>query len=182
MKRKISFKDAVVNMELAGARFYRSMKKRVQGGRLKDVLDYLAAAEEEHAGKMKELLSSEPVNRAVEEALEEASGSLVSLVEDPDDLALLAREMTGEDRILRLALSIERDSIGFYTGIVNRLEDPVFIEQFQAVIEEEENHVDELTALISISKRSEEQPAMSSEEMARLLEEARKKDEAGKEE
>jgi len=148
------------DIERNGAAFYRKASEMGALSELRELLQELAAMEDEHqrvfAGMRRALGSGEQMEPSEDEdaalyVRAWADGHVFDLKRDP--LSTLTGEETGE-QVLRTALSMEKDSIAFYTGIREALSEASGRGRVEEIIKEEMKHIIELNQKLSELRRS----------------------------
>ena len=180
MRKFDSLREMVVSVEEDAARFYRSMKERTDDERRRDLFEYIASEEDGHVEVMKELVSDRMTFDAVDRAFEEARKHLLILVDKGEELDMLAKELESEERILKLAISIEEDAARFYGELLKRIDQPAFKSALERIIAEETKHFEMLSDLLHVVRRSEREDMKRSEELEDELKKAIDEDEAKK--
>lgn len=138
-----------LQMERNGAAFYREAKDRADDPSKKEILEDLAAKEDEHEGVFKamlEALGKAPGHETVFDPDEDAAKVLKAWAdgtvfdagaEGPSPLEGLE---TMED-ILRFAIQQEKDSIVFYEGVKRAMKNPGDQAAADRIIAEELGHL-----------------------------------------
>ncbi|MDZ7814857.1 MAG: ferritin family protein [Planctomycetota bacterium] len=141
-------------IERNGARFYRKAAQEVTGLRARGLFEKLAKMEDEH-----ESLFSEMKRKAGDSSLSfdqdtsnEALLYLQALADDrifEDDPTTMLENQYDIAAVLQKAISLERDSIAFYTGMQQLALDEPTRRNLVGIIREEMSHVTYLSNLLS---------------------------------
>jgi len=146
--------EMAVEMERNGAQFYRSAATMPAANAMRRTLMELAAWEEQHEKTFSDiqaqLAGHEPPPMDTEASLY-VQALVDSHVFDANAQELLARCETVED-ILRTAITLEKESIVFYVGFRDMVEEPVTREQLEDIIRQEMRHVAILTNELNMLK------------------------------
>lgn len=143
------------DIEQNGAAFYRKASEMAALSELRELLQELAAMEDEHqrifAGMRRALGGGQQVEPSEHEdaalyVRAWADGHVFDVKRDPS--STLTGGETGEE-VLRMALSMEKDSIAFYTGIREALSETSGRGRIEEIIKEEMGHVVELSHKLS---------------------------------
>jgi rubrerythrin len=180
-KPSLSFRDAVVRFERGAASFYRRIARSVDHPRHVEVLEYLAREEEEHARAMARLARSEDLGPRLAEAFRASEELLFFLVEEAEALTPLAAVLDSQEKILKLALQAEKNSILFYAELRTRADDSLLGPAFDAVLAEERKHFQTFYDLLKLTKAADPDAPVTVGEMRNALRMAAERDEASAE-
>jgi rubrerythrin len=145
-------------IERNGAKFYRAAAKKFPGTR--DVLLDLAAMEDDHektfATMRAELSAGEqeppvldPDGEAQMYLRVMADGHVFNVKADPAEQ--LAGKNTAEE-VLKIAISLEKDSIAFYVGLKEAISRKAGKDKVEAIIKEEFGHIATLNEKLATLK------------------------------
>jgi rubrerythrin len=154
----LSFSEALaaaVRIEENGAAFYEEAAQQSFDPSTADVFSKLAALEKEHlkyfaglaamAGAREDHFETDPKNEFTAAISALADRSVFDLGAGAAGL-LNGRETGGQ--VVRLAISLEKDSIVFYLGLKNALKDPQEAAKLDEIIKEEMRHITILHELL----------------------------------
>jgi len=135
-------------IEVNGARFYRTAAQGVSAFGHKKMLTELAEMEDQHKktfASMREKVKKsttnlifDPDHEAAQYLQAFASGFVFDTTRDPVDL-LKGNESIAQ--ILNMAIGFEKDSIVFYLGLEKVLLDEAEIQHIRSIIKEEMGHI-----------------------------------------
>ncbi len=145
--------EIAVELERNGARFYRKAAENTDNSDFKDTLLTFAAMEDDHERifiKMQDKLKDEewvknafdPDGEAAKYLKAMVEGKIFDLRKDPVEL-LSGHESVAD--ILKLAISLEKDAVNFYTGIKETVTEDLGKTHISRIIKEEMHHVTVLT-------------------------------------
>ena len=136
-----------IQIEKNGENYYRKAVKRTTDPSLQSLLLSLANQEHEHAGWF------EGLKRRVQEPAEpgevaEINGTMLQgLVGNQtfslDDVDV--SELDGVERLLEVAIELEKDTILFYQMLQAFIDDPDILAELNEIIAEENRHVEKLS-------------------------------------
>lgn len=164
-----------MSLERAGARFYRAMAERVGGAKLRELLLFLAEAEDAHV-EFWEGIESDRWAHTAEQPFEDV-GALLALLHGPDEVEELAAAADGEDAVFEIAIRAEEDSIRLYRAMRDRATDPRLAEDLAGIVREEERHRHELVQLRQLARLSDPETLTDRGEIDRGLRAAVEEDE-----
>jgi rubrerythrin len=154
--------DEVLEMaeqiERNGARFYRQAAQGAQDVGVRELLQGLAAMEDGHEklfAKMRANLKKEEIDfNADEQALSYlkawADGHVFDMKSDPVTRIKDQKNMEG---ILNVAIDLEKESIVFYLGMKNGVNNKTYRDRIEEIIKEEMKHIVSLSATLSSLKK-----------------------------
>lgn len=156
MSEQIEFRQAAVAMELATARFYRTLANAVDDPKVKDLLAYLTEEEENHV-KVVERLADIPVQKDLLNAAFQDAGEIMACLSTDyrRDVQACAGAMNNRQEVLRLAMGMEKDAILFYHTLLRHIDRPELAEQIDKMIETEYVHLSRLAKLMNVIRREE---------------------------
>lgn len=144
--------EIAVQIEQRGAAFYRRAAELVDVPAVKEMLEDLAAMEENHevgfetmraAPEILTMLLGDPEGEVVRYLSAFADGTVFPPDEDP---AALLDHTESVAAILSKAITMELKSIAFYQGIADVMSTPIGREKVESIIREERRHVAMLSA------------------------------------
>ncbi|OGL41053.1 MAG: hypothetical protein A2161_18005 [Candidatus Schekmanbacteria bacterium RBG_13_48_7] len=180
MNQNQSFKDLVINLEKNGALLFTRLRDKVPDQRLKDLFNYLAAEEEDHAQQIETMFSSSKNAGILTAAFAKISEKMSVIFEKSVELDILIQRLNSEETILGYALGIEKKSIDLYTGLIHQLSDSDLRNMIQKILVEERNHYESISAILKLQSRSEKDPLTDMEELEKNLKNAVSLDEVKK--
>jgi len=148
-------------MERNGARFYRRAARAADDQRVRDVLERLAAMEDDHeqtfvamraelTGKERAPTVYDPEGEAAGYLRAMVGGHVFDVKTDPST-QLTGKESIGE--IYRTAIGLEKDSVVYYLGIAKFVPESLGEEKVNDIIKEEMGHITLLSnELVSLQK------------------------------
>ena len=172
MDTPVCFRDAVVAMERAAATFYRKLARRKEGAPLREVLEYLANQEEEHSAQLADIVLENTCSEELAQAFDELRPLLGYIIDEGNQLEELLDALDDREKILKLALHTEQNSMLFYSQMASRLRNAALQLQLRRVVEEENEHFNTFFKVLRILEHAEKGPWRSVEETQRLLNEA----------
>ena len=145
-------------IEKNGARFYRQAAQGAQGVKIGELLQSLAAMEDEHGklfAKMRANLKKEEIEFNADEQASLylkawADGHAFDMKSDPVRRIKDQKNMQG---ILKVAIELEKESIAFYLGIKNGVNKKAYRDRIEEIIKEEMNHIVSLSVKLSSLKK-----------------------------
>jgi rubrerythrin len=148
-------------IEHNGGRFYRQAAKNTADAKAKQMLEKLAAMEDDHektfaglraklTAKEKEAGRFDPQDELVLYLHAFADGHIFDSKTDPASL-LTGKETVAQ--ILRTAIGMEKDSIVFYLGVKDMVPESIGKERIEAIILEERSHIGVLARELSAAKK-----------------------------
>ena len=145
--------DLAVRLEHAGAGFYLAASNQIADPEAAKALRDLASKELEHEEHFSELkLKYREMTKApVEEETKRFISRYVSAVRDLrvfDFDHHLSKTLSGKEKtsdVIRLAIGLEKDSIVFYSGLQNFIENHDLKALLETIIREEFEHLSDLT-------------------------------------
>jgi rubrerythrin len=125
---------------------------------MRQLLQNLASMEDGHEklfGKMRASLKKEEINFEADEQASSylkvwADGHGFDTKSDPVDRLKDQKNMEG---ILNIALGLEKETIVFYLGIKNGVNNKTYRDRIEEIIKEEMNHIVSLTAKLTSLKK-----------------------------
>lgn len=145
--------DMAARVEHASAQFYQKASKRFMEDEARLEFQKLASMELEHEDFFSDL-KLKYKNQAVttiEESTGQAISKYVKAVQDArvfDFGFILNHTVTGHEKvpeIIQLAIGFEKDSIVFYAGLANIIENEILSKLLKQIIREEFDHLSLLT-------------------------------------
>ena len=142
--------DIAIKIEKNGESYYREAIEKISNPSLKPVLLFLADQEREHVEwfeKLKEEMKGPEGDQKVAEISEPMLQSLVgdqTFSLDDADLSRLERV----EKLIELAIELERDTIIFYQMLQSFIEDPDTVKGLDEIIAEENRHIELLMEYI----------------------------------
>jgi rubrerythrin len=180
LEKPVLFRDAVVEMERAAAAFYRRIARVSGNPRHVEVLEFLAREEEDHARKMANLSRTSEAGPVLSKAFEDADRLLLFLLEGAREIESIASTLDSQEKVLILALKLEKDSILFYRELRAQVGEGELGAELEGVIEEESRHFRTFYDLLKLLRRSDSLEAGSSKEARRELRDAVDRDESNR--
>jgi len=146
--------EMAVRIEENGLAFYKEAREAAKTVELKELFSYLSSEEEKHIDYFKglfELVKDEAVHNLFDPYLEEEALYMRALVDsslfiNTDKERLTASALDDEERVLSLAIEMEKDSVLFYQGLADMVREkdkPVV----RDIIAEERKHIASLNKL-----------------------------------
>jgi rubrerythrin len=143
--------EIAIGMERNGIAFYDVLAKTTENAEVRAIYDYLAAEERRHLATFQEMMPSVAGSGPQEVYSEDYALYLKALVDSLifSDEAMAreeAQQVTNDTQTLDIALTMEKESILFYSemrGLVRRPQQEVV----DRVIEEERSHFRQFSAL-----------------------------------
>ncbi|MEW6662468.1 MAG: ferritin-like domain-containing protein [Bacillota bacterium] len=144
--------QVAVEIEKRGAVFYRQLKEKAVSAQVKELLEVLAAEEEQHQADFLSLGQDFSPAEPPEAYPGEYQDYVRSLVEthlfsDAEALERMMEEVSTEKEILKLAARLEKDTILFFNGM-RRVVKPEKHEVIEDLIAQEESHLAKLGMLL----------------------------------
>jgi len=145
-------------IEKNGARFYRQAAQGAQDIGMRELLQELAAMEDGHEklfAKMRANLKKEEIDFDADEQAASylkvwADGHAFDMKSDPVARLKDQKNMEG---ILNIAIGLEKESIVFYLGIKNSVNNKTYRERIEEIIKEEMSHIVSLSAKLKSLKK-----------------------------
>jgi len=143
--------EMALQIERNGARFYRQAAQGAQDAGVRELLQGLAAMEDGHDilfTKMRANLKKEEIDFNADEQASSylkawADGHVFDMKSDPVTRIKGQKNMEG---ILNVAIDLEKESIVFYLGIKNSVNNKTYRERIEEIIKEEMSHIVSLSA------------------------------------
>ncbi|WAC07460.1 MAG: ferritin family protein [Thermodesulfobacteriota bacterium] len=155
--------DEVLEMaeqiERNGAQFYRHAAQEAHDGETRALLQSLAAMEDGHQkvfAKMRANLKKEEIDfNADEQALSYLKAWADGHVFDmkSDSTTRMQQHHKNMEDILTVALGLEKESIAFYLGMKNSVNNNTYRDRIDEIIKEEMKHIVLLSAQLSSLKK-----------------------------
>ncbi len=154
--------EMAIRIEENGAAFYREAAKLQKDPSDKDFLETLADMEDRHKAQFQEMrkqITDLEKQQTVFDPEEELSLYLKAMADahggegNPDILDLFDGRESMEETIL-LAIDLEKESILFYLGIKDMVPPKFGKEKINAIIQEEQKHVAQLSVFLKKVKKS----------------------------
>jgi len=154
--------DEVLEMaeqiERNGARFYRQAAQEAHDGEARALLQSLAAMEDGHEKvfvMMRANLKKEEIDFNADEQASSylkawANGHVFDMKSEP---TTRIQDYKNLEDILTVALSLEKESIAFYLGMKNSVNNHTYRDRIDEIIKEEMNHIVSLSAKLSSLKK-----------------------------
>lgn len=136
--------DLAIQIEKNGEQFYRDAIKRISNPSLKSMLEWLADEEVKHQSWFSERKEGLETKGEALELEEMGSGILQSILGD-QSFSLKEADLSKIDNVealIQLAIEFEKDSILFYEMIGSFIEDIETSEKLNAIIAEENHHIE----------------------------------------
>jgi rubrerythrin len=135
--------DIAIRLENNGEKIYLDAKRQTADGDLKALLDWIAEQERSHAHWFEDLkerlsrdedfhLKAEMSRALVEEAVQGQAFSLQTV-----DF----RTIDTPDKMIRIFIGFEEDTIAFYEILEALIADPSILEQLGKIVDEEKGHI-----------------------------------------
>lgn len=146
-----------ITIEENGHAFYQGALKQIHSPAIKKQLHALAAWEDGHVAKMREMLDS--VTGPADEfplffSPEEDTSLYIRAIADQhifiqnDSVESLIKECKNPLDLLNVALRFENDSVKFYTSLAEKVVDPESRKAIEEIAEEEITHVNQIKKII----------------------------------
>ena len=143
--------DLAIQIETNAEKVYRSALKKVSDPALVSILNWLAEEEVAHAEWFRQL--KETIHADVKDPRFEAMGkSLLSDVLGRQSFSLKEAdfsEINELEALLSLAIEFEKDKVIFYNMLRPFIEDIETLDFLEKIIDEENNHIQELKQLVN---------------------------------
>lgn len=145
-------------IERNGARFYRQAAQGAQDVVIRELLQGLAAMEDGHEklfAKMRANLKKEEIDFNADKQASSylkawADGHVFDMKSDPVTRIKDQKNMEG---IFNVALDLEKESIVFYLGMKNGVNNKTYRDRIEEIIKEEMKHIVFLSAQLSSLKK-----------------------------
>jgi Uncharacterized conserved protein len=145
-------------IERNGARFYRQAAQEAQDAGVRELLQGLAAMEDGHEklfANMRANLKKEEIDFNADEQATSylkawADGHVFDMKADPVTRIKNQKNMKG---ILNVAIDLEKESIVFYLGMKNGVNNKTYRDRIEEIIKEEMKHIVSLSAQLSSLKK-----------------------------
>jgi rubrerythrin len=150
--------EMAVHIERNGARFYRQAAQGAQDAEVRELLRGLADMEEKHENffvNMRANLGKDEINYNADEQnslylKSWADGQVFDLKSDPVKRIKDQKNMEG---ILKVPIELEKESILFYLGMKNGVNNKTYRDRIEEIIKEEMKHIVSLSAQLSSLKK-----------------------------
>ena len=143
--------ELAVNVEENGEKFYKKLSEKVKDDEQKNLFEYLAAQEMEHARIFKKLGEEHGAGKEVYVQTDEVDAYLKNYVDGkifPDLDTMLGKiEKMSFEETIDYAIKLEKDTIDFYNRILKLIKDERSRGMVEGVLKEEEKHVSDLMTL-----------------------------------
>ena len=144
-------------IERNGARFYRQIAQNTKDVGLRELLQTLAAMEDEHEkvfSNMRTNLTMEEIEFNADEQASSylkvwADGHVFDMKSDP---VTRIKDQVDMEGILKVAIDLEKESIVFYLGLKNGVNKKTYRDKIEEIIKEEMKHIVSLSAKLSSLK------------------------------
>jgi rubrerythrin len=145
-------------IERNGARFYRQAAQGAQDVGIRELLQGLAAMEDGHEklfANMRANLKKEEIDFNADEQASSylnawADGHVFDIKSDPVTRIKDQKNMEG---ILNVAIDLEKESIVFYLGMQNGVNNKTYRDRIEEIIKEEMKHIVSLSTKLSSLKK-----------------------------
>jgi Uncharacterized conserved protein len=145
-------------IERNGARFYRQTAQGAQDAEVRELLRGLAAMEEEHEkffANMRANLGKDEINFNADEQNSLylkfwADGHVFDINSDP---VTRIKDQKNVEGFLKVAIELEKESILFYLGMKNGVNNKTYRDRIEEIIKEEMKHIVSLSAKLSSLKK-----------------------------
>lgn len=145
-------------IEINGARFYRQAAQGAEDIDTRELLQELAFMEDGHEkvfAKMRANLKKEEIDFEADAEASSylkvwADGHVFDMKADPVARIKEQKDMAG---ILNVALGLEKESIVFYLGIKNGVNNKTYRDRIEEIIKEEMSHIVSLSAKLKSLKK-----------------------------
>ncbi len=145
-------------IERNGARFYRKAAQGAQDVGVRELLQGLAAMEEGHEkffAKMRANLKKDEFDFNADEQAPLylkawADGHVFDMKSDP---VTRVKDQKNMESILKVAIDLEKESIVFYLGMKNGVNNKTYRDRIEEIIKEEMKHIVSLSAKLSSLKK-----------------------------
>ena len=128
--------DFAMKIELQGKAYYESMAASSGVPGLKTIFTELAADEQKHYDVLRGLKEGETWGMADSRAVEHARSVFTELLRDRNAVAGLHEALDA----YRLALKVEAESVKMYEDMAKKEEDPVIVQLYLTIANEEKKH------------------------------------------
>jgi rubrerythrin len=139
--------NLAVQIEENGERFYRKAIAQVSDQAFREMLSCLANEEAAHRDCFLEMKKSAPKSGS-EDWAEQVSGAMLKNSMQDHLFSLDEVDLTSDtdlNTLLATALELEQDSVMFYEIIASFVTKPDILKQLNAIIAEEQKHIETLT-------------------------------------
>ena len=145
-------------IERNGARFYRQAAQGAHDVGTRELLQGLAAMEEGHEklfAKMRANLKKDEIDFNADEQASLylkawADGHVFDMKSDP---VPRVKDQKNMESILKVAIDLEKESIVFYLGMKNGVNNKTYRDRIEEIIKEEMKHIVSLSAKLSSLKK-----------------------------
>jgi len=139
-----------IKLEKNGEAVYRSAIEKVSNPELVSLLEWMADEEVKHAKWFSNLKQSLATNRA-NPFMEKMGRELFNELLGDKNFSLKDVDFSSIDKIddlITVFIEFERDSVLFYQVLEQFIEDPVTLENLKKIIDQENNHIQQLQEII----------------------------------
>ena len=144
--------DYAIEMEIDGAKYYAAQAKLNESNGLKTACLILAKDEEIHAQILRDKINK--INYELTDT--NSYGKIKNIFKNAADFKSETRKIPTELEFYRTALEKEKQSIDFYTGMLENATDNKEKDLFKYLIEQEELHYSLLDEMVTMLRNSEE--------------------------
>lgn len=169
MSEHLDFRTCVTSLEEANAAFFRRLGQRASDPRLAEVFRFLADEESQHAELLGSLFGDMTCPDPMLESLSAPESPLAFLLEDNADLDRVAQSTDDEVKILRLGLSLKKNTLLFHAQMARALEGTRYQGPLGDIIEHEKRHFEAIYRLIKIARQADRGPLLSPDQIRDAL-------------
>jgi len=142
--------DMAIKLEKNGEAVYRSAIEKVSNPELVSLLEWMADEEVKHANWFADLKLKFD-QKGVNPFMEKMSRELFNDLLGDKNFSLKDVDFSSIDKIddlITVFIEFERDSVLFYQVLEQFIEDPVTLENLKKIIDQENNHIQQLQEII----------------------------------
>lgn len=151
-----SLLDMAANVEHASAGFYLQASRNVSDREARRTLQELAATELQHKNFFSDMKQQfqDSIEGPIEQSAWQSISRYAKTVRDTrifDFDYMLSHKVTGKEKkedVTQMAIAFEKDSIIFYTGLANIIENNELNKLLKEIIREEFNHLSALSNIV----------------------------------
>lgn len=150
--------EFAIRIEKNGGQFYKDAVEMVSDEKIKKQLNSLATWEDGHIDTLHELFKNSTGNEfTLQFSPEEDSAAYIRTLADQHvflktaNVESLIKSSNTTADILSLALRFEKDSVLFYKSLSEKVIDPDTKTKIQAILAEEESHVEQILRILTES-------------------------------
>ena len=143
--------DIAVRLENNGEKTYRNALQHAQHADLKDLLNWIAQEEQNHA-RWFTRLKDRLIQGEDRHLVAEMSRALVEDVVQGQAFSLQEvdfKTIDTPEKMIRTFIGFEDDTIAFYEILKTFIEDPAVTQQLEQIIAEEKEHIEQFSRLLS---------------------------------